>query len=149
MDPFAGWITAIYRVILAIREHIGAEEAVGVGGGEGVGVNEPAVGKVIVPALEVVKARLTVVVIAAVAQRVDVPDEGGIRGLFAVSTMHGVVAPRAVVVGRHERAVRVQQRNDIALRVEDVVVELRCLAVLVDHGERLVAIVIDKLEGLP
>ena len=55
----------------------------------------------------------------------------------------------AVVVGRGERAVRVQQRNDIALRVEDVVVELRCLAMLVDHGERLVAIVIDKLEGLP
>ena len=24
------------------------------------------------------------------------PDEGGIRGLFAVSTMHGIVAPRAV-----------------------------------------------------
>ena len=77
------------------------------------------------------------------------PDEGGIRGLFAVSTMHGVVAPRAVVVGRGERTGGIQQRNDIALRVEDVVVELRCLAVLVDHGERLVAIVIDKLEGLP
>ena len=84
------------RVILTIREHIGAEEAVGVGGGEGVGVNEPAVGEVIVPALEVVKARFAVVVIAAVAQGIDVPDEGGIRGLFAVSTMHGVVAPRAV-----------------------------------------------------
>ena len=142
------WITAHDRVILAIREHIGAEEAVGVGGGEGVGVDEPAVGKVVVPALEVVKARLTVVVIAAVAQRVDVPDEGGIRGLFAVSTMHGVVAPRAVVVGRGERTVRVQQRDDIALRVEDVVVELRCLAVLVDHGERLVAVVVHELEGL-
>ena len=76
------------------------------------------------------------------------PDEGGIRGLFAVSTMHGVVAPRAVVVGRGERAVRVQQRNDIALRVEDVVVERRGRAVVVDHGERLVAIVIDKLERL-
>ena len=24
------------------------------------------------------------------------PDEGGIRGLFAVSTMYGIVAPRAV-----------------------------------------------------
>ena len=24
------------------------------------------------------------------------PDEGRIRGLFAVSTMHGIVAPRAV-----------------------------------------------------
>ena len=96
MDPFAGWITAIYRIILAIREHIGAEEAVSVGGGEGVGIDEPAVGKVIVPALEVVETRFAVVIIATVAQRVDVPDEGGIRGLFAVSTMHGVVAPRAV-----------------------------------------------------
>ena len=137
------------RVILTIREHIGAEEAVGVGGGEGVGVNEPAVGKVIVPALEVVKARFAVVVIAAVAQGVDVPDEGGIRGLFAVSTMHGVVAPRAVVVGRDERTGGIQKGNDIALRVEDVVIELRCLAMLVDHGERLVAVVIEKLEGLP
>ena len=136
------------RVILTIREHIGAEEAVGVGGGEGVGVNEPAVGEVIVPALEVVETRFAVVVVAAVTQGIDVPDEGGIRGLFAVLIMHGVVAPRAVVVGRHERAVRVQQRNDIALRVEDVVVELRCLAMLVDHGERLVAVVIDKLERL-
>ena len=84
------------RVILTIREHIGAEDSVGVGGGEGVGVDEPAVGKVVVPALEVVKARLTVVIVTTVTQGVDVPDEGGIRGLFAVSTMHGIVAPRAV-----------------------------------------------------
>ena len=90
------WINPHDRVILAIREHIGAEEAVGVGGGEGIGIDEPAVGKVVVPALEVVKARFTVVVIATVTQGIDVPDEGGIRGLFAVSTMHGVVAPRAV-----------------------------------------------------
>ena len=76
------------------------------------------------------------------------PDEGRIRGLFAVSTMHRIVAPRAVVVGRGERAVRVQQRDDIALRVEDVVVERRGRAVVVDHGERLVAIVIDELERL-
>ena len=148
MHPFTGWIATIHRVILAIREHIGAEEAVGIGGGEGVGVNEPAVGKVIVPALEVVEARFAVVIVTTVAKRVDVPDEGGIRGLFAVSTMHGVVAPRAIVVGRGERAVRVQQRNDVALRVEDIVVERRGRAVVVDHGERLVAVVIDKLERL-
>ena len=142
------WITAHDRVILTICEHIGTEETVGVGGSEGVGVDEPAVGKVVVPALEVVKARFAVVVIAAVAQGIDVPDEGGIRGLFAVSTMHGVVAPRAVVVGRGERAVRVQQRNDVALRIEDVVVERRGRAVVVDHGERLVAVVVHELEGL-
>ena len=76
------------------------------------------------------------------------PDEGRIRGLFAVSTMHGVVAPRAVVVGRGERAVRVQQRDDIALRVEDVVIKRRGRAVVIDHGERLVAVVIDELERL-
>ena len=76
------------------------------------------------------------------------PDEGRIRGLFAVSTMHGVVAPRAVVIGGNERTGGIQKGNDIALRVEDVVVELRCLAVLVDHGERLVAVVVHELEGL-
>ena len=90
------WINPHDRVILTICEHIGAEETVGVGGSEGVGVNEPADGKVVVPALEVVKARFAVVIVTTVAQRVDVPDEGGIRGLFAVSTMHGIVAPRAV-----------------------------------------------------
>lgn len=53
------------------------------------------------------------------------PDEGSIRSLFAVSTMHGVVAPRAVVVGRDEHTGGIQKGNDIALRVEDVVVEGR------------------------
>ena len=113
-----------------------------------VGVNEPAVGKVVVPALEVVETRFAVVIIATVAQRVDVPDEAGLRNLRTFVIVHGIVAPRAVVVGRGEGAVRVQQRDDIALRVEDVVVELRCLAVLVDHGERLVAVVVHELEGL-
>ena len=125
-------------VILTIREHIGAEDSVGIGSGKGIGIDEPAVGEVVVPALEVVKARFAVVIVTTVTQGVDVPDEGRIRGLFAVSTMHGVIAPRAVVVGRDERTGGIQQRNDIALRVEDVVIERRGRAV-----------VIDKLEGLP
>ena len=142
------WINPHDRVILAIHEHIGAEEAVGVGGGEGIRVDEPAVGKVVVPALEVVEARLAVVVITTVAQWVDVPDEGSIRSLFAVSTMHGVVPPRAVVVGGNERTGGIQKGDDVALRIEDVVVERRGRAVVIDHGERLVAVVVDKLEGL-
>ena len=84
------------RIILAIREHIGAEEAVGVGGGEGVGVNEPADGRVIVAALEGVEAGLGIVVIAAVAQGVDVPDEGGRSVLHTFVIVHGIVARRAV-----------------------------------------------------
>ena len=90
------WINPHDRVILTICEHIGAEEAVGVGGGEGVGVNEPAVGEVIVPALEVVETRFAVVVIAAVTQGIDVPDEGGRSILRAFVIVYGVVAPRAI-----------------------------------------------------
>ena len=141
-------IDSIYRIIFAIRKHIATQKTLCIRRSICIRIDEPAVGKVVVPALEVVKARFAIVVIATVTKGVDVPDEGGICGLFAVSTMHGVVAPRAVVVGRSERAVRVQQRNDVALRVENVVVERRGRAVVVDHGERLVAVVIDKLERL-
>ena len=141
-------VCAINRVVSTVREHIATQKAPCIRRSICIRIDEPAVGKVIVPALEVVKARFAVVIVATVAQGIDVPDEAGGSVLLAVLIMHGVVAPRAVVVGRHERAVRVQQRNDIALRVEDVVVELRCLAMLVDHGERLVAVVVDKLEGL-
>ena len=141
-------ITVANWIILAIREHIGAEEAVSVGGGEGVGVNEPAVGEVIVPALEVIETRFAVVVIPTVTQGVDVPDEAGLRNLRAFVIVHRIVAPRAVVVGGDERTGGIQKGNDVALRVKDVVVERRGRAVVVDHGERLVAVVIDKLERL-
>ena len=90
------WINPHDRVILTICEHIGAEEAVGVGGSEGVGVNEPAARKVVVPALEVVEARFAVVVVTAVTQGIDVPDEGGRSILHTFVIVHGVVAPRAV-----------------------------------------------------
>ena len=141
-------VCAINRVVSTVREHIATQKAPCIRRSICIRIDEPAVGKVIVPALEVVKARFAVVIVATVAQGIDVPDEAGGSVLLAVLIMHGVVAPRAVVVGRHERAVRVQQRNDIALRVEDVVVERRGRAIVIDHGERLVAIVIDELERL-
>lgn len=89
-------ITKQDRIILAICEHVTIQNATNIRSYICIRIDEPAVGKVIVPALEVVEARFAVVVIATVAKRVDVPDEGRIRGLFAVSTMHGVVTPRAV-----------------------------------------------------
>lgn len=58
-------------------------------------IDEPAVGEVIVPALEVVKARFAVVV-AAVMQGIDVPNEAGGGVLLSVFIVHGVVAPCAV-----------------------------------------------------
>ena len=113
-----------------------------------VGVNEPADGRVIVAALEVVEAGLGVIVIAAVAQGVEVGDAGGIGEDFRTAVIHRAVAPCIIVVGCSDLAARIEDGGHIALRVEDVVIELRCLAVLVDHGERLVAVVIDELEGV-
>ena len=93
---FSIFIAKIYRIIGTIRKHVAFEELGNISRYDPIRVDEPAVCEVIVPALEVVEARFAVVVIAVVTQGIDVPDEGGIRGLFAVSTMHGVVAPRAV-----------------------------------------------------
>ena len=136
------WINPHDRVILTICEHIGAEETVGVGGSEGVGVNEPADGRVIVAALEVVEAGLGVVVIAAVAQGVEVAD----RRVAAV--VHRATAPGVIIVGRDHGARRIEDGRHVTLCIDKVIVQLRLRPMLIDHRERLVAVVVDKLEGL-
>lgn len=98
-------ITKQDRIILAICEHVTIQNATSIRSYICIRIEEPAVGKAVVPALEVVEARFAVVVIATVAKRVDVPDEGRIRGLFAVSIVHGIVAPRAVGAAAQRGAV--------------------------------------------
>ena len=51
-----------------------------------------------------VEARFAVVVIAAVTQRVDVPDEGGGSVLRAFVIVHGVVASRIVTAAAQRDA---------------------------------------------
>ena len=89
-------ITKQDRIILAICEHVTIQNATNIRSYICIRINEPAVGEIVVPALEVVEARLAVVVIATVAKRVDVPDEGGRSVLHTFVIVHGVVAPRAV-----------------------------------------------------
>ena len=89
-------VCAINRVVSTVREHIATQKAPCIRRSICIRIDEPAVGKVIVPALEVVKARFAVVIVATVAQGIDVPDEAGGSVLLAVLIMHGVVAPRAV-----------------------------------------------------
>ena len=93
---FSIFIAKIYRIIGTIRKHVAFEELGNISRYDPIGVDEPAVGKVVVPALEVVKARFAVVVVTAVTQGVNVPDEGGGGVLLTVCIVHGVVAPRAV-----------------------------------------------------
>ena len=89
-------ITKQDRIILAICEHVTIQNATNIRSYICIRIDEPAVGKVVVPALEVIETRFAVVVIATVAKRVDVPDEGGRSVLLTVCIVHGVVAPRAV-----------------------------------------------------
>ena len=139
-------VCAINRVVSTVREHIATQKAPCIRRSICIRVDEPADGRVIIAALEIVEAGLGIIVIAAVAQGVEVGDAGGIGEDFRTAVIHRAVAPGVIVVGRSEFAVRVQQRNDVALRVENVVVERRGRAVVIDHGERLVAIVVDKLK---
>lgn len=85
-------ITKQDRIILAICEHVTIQNATNIRSYICIRINEPAVGEVIVPALEVVKARFAVVVVAAVTQGIDVPDEAGGGVLLSVFIVHGVVA---------------------------------------------------------
>ena len=148
MADFSILIRPHDRIILAIREHIGAEEAVGIGGGEGVGVDEPADGRVIIAALEVVEAGLGVVIIAAVTQGVDVGDAGGISEDFRTAVVHCAVAPCIIVVERDHSARRIKDGRHVTLCVDKVIVQLRRRPVLIDHREGLAAVVIDELKSV-
>ena len=103
-------------------------------------IDEPAVGKVVVPALEVVEAGLGVVVIAAVAQGVEVAN----RRVAAV--VHRAVAPGVIVVGCSDLAARIEDGGHIALCTDKVIVQLRLRPMLVDHRKGLAAVVVDKLK---
>jgi len=89
-------ITKQDRIILAICEHVTIQNATNIRSYICIRIDEPAVRKVVVPALEVVKARFAVVVVTTVAKGVDVPNEAGGGVLLTVCIVHGVVAPRAV-----------------------------------------------------
>ena len=113
-----------------------------------VGVDEPADGRVIIAALEVVEAGLGVVIIAAVAQGVDVGDAGGISEDFRTAVVHCAVAPCIIVVERDHSARRIKDGRHVTLCVDKVIVQLRRRPVLIDHREGLAAVVIDELKSV-
>ena len=133
-------VTHIHRIIHTIGEKVITTNISTNTGDRIIRIYPPTNLRIVITAGYIVEPCLGVVVIAAVAQGVEVAN----RRVAAV--VHRAVAPCIIVVGCSEFAARIEDGGHIALRVEDVVIELRCLAVLVDHGERLVAVVVDKLK---
>ena len=122
--------------IIAICKHIIANNSLACAG-VAVGVDEPMCYRVVISALEVIEPSLGVVVVASVAQRVD---------LRHCACGGEDVAPCVIGIGSHRRAAAIDQLDHIALQVQDVIIRFRRCTQLVDHGERLARLVIDEIE---
>ena len=89
-------------------------------------INKPPDLGIIIPALQVIEPGLGVVVVAAVAQGVQIGDMRCGRDRGAARICHGEeLAPGVVGVIRHDRAAGIQERYHVTLQVQQVVVQGR------------------------
>ena len=105
-------ILSAYRIIETICKHIVPKDAL-TGGGVGVGVDEAADCGVVIAGLEVIEPGFFVVVVATIAQGIALRQGVGSGQDLAV----GIVR-----VGRYYLLIAVQDRQNIALEVGDIVV---------------------------
>ena len=89
-------VTHIHRIIHTIGEKVITTNISSNTGDRIIRINPPTNLRIVITAGYIIEPGLGVVVIAAVTQGIDVPDEAGGGVLLAVFIVHGVVAPRAV-----------------------------------------------------
>ena len=125
--------------IIAICKHIIANNSLACAG-VAVGVDEPMCYRVVISALEVIEPSLGVVVVASVAQRVD---------LRHCACGGEDVAPCVIGIGSHRRAAAIDQLDHIALQVQDIVIGGKTAAVVggIIQGERQPLIIIDEIQN--
>jgi hypothetical protein len=102
-------IGIVYGIIVAVRKHVIAQEALS-GGGEGIGGIETAQAGVVIPGLEVVELKFRVIDIATVAQ-------GGIlaNGIGVCAGDRQDIAPGIVSVGNNSIPTTVKDSKNIPL----------------------------------
>ena len=132
-------VRTIYRVIQAIREHVGSDEPLP-GAGEAVRIDKPTDVRVVVAALEVVEPGLAVEIIASIPDRIDRGDRCAAGGADAEDLAEGVVAVAPV-----DRSVPVDDLHYVALQVRHVVVQRPVIA----QDRRAAALVVVKLQRVP
>ena len=138
-----GRIRTINRIVLAITKHIlrsdscaRYEHTIRIDKSAGLGV--------IVAGLEIVEPGFVIVVIATIAERIEVGNMGGVGrtdGVSAAILDTQRQSPRIVGVLRHLVAVAVHDLGDIALPIIHIVVIGRCAAVFIQEtipGSRLI-----------
>ena len=85
--------------------------------------------------MEIVKTCLGVVIITAIAERIYVRQR---------SAAAYYLAPGVIGITRNNAAAAVDYTDNVALRVEDVVVQ----RIIVLHRQRLIVLVVDEVDGL-
>ena len=128
-------IALVHRVIFAVCEHVGAQEAGCVRRCVAVGVYEAADLRIIIARLEIIEAGFRVVIITAIAERIY------IRKCSAAAYY---LAPRVVAVACNNISAAVNDTDNVALRVEHIIVQ----RIIVLHRQRLVVLVVDEVDGL-
>ena len=107
----------IYRVIVTVGIEVEAADEVGRDIVHAVGIEEPANLRVVIARLQIVQARLHVVVVPAVAEGVDIPDKRAARVFRAAGVAHLPVAPGVVHILGDDISALVYQRDDVPLEV--------------------------------
>ena len=131
-------------IIIAIRKHIEPEKALS-RAAVGIGVEEALHGGVVISALEIIEAGFRIVVVAPVAQGVQV---GIIHIPGAAALDGGDVAPCVVAVLRIDRPALVDELHHVALRVQHVMEGVGSCQrgiVVAAHGKGAACLVVDEI----
>ena len=139
----SAWVIHIHRIIEAIGEHVIAQQALA-GGDIAVGIEESTPLRVIISALEIIQPGFVIVVIAAVAKRIQLAD--GV-GLAAFNGQY--LAPGIIGVDHHQHAAAVEQRDHITLQIQNIeVFRNNAIPVGVPQGEGPSACIVREVQRL-
>ena len=137
------------RRVVAISKHIESQEA-GAGVGVAVGIDESMIQGIIVSTLQIIEARVGIVVVASIAQGIQVGDVVCICNTVAVLIGNAEnFAPGVVAVPGHDGSVFIQEHENISLEIQHIVVCLRSGgAVGIDQGIGGAVGVVEEIQHL-
>ena len=129
-------VNTIRRIIVAVCKHIKSGKAV-TGAYIAVRIDEPANLGVIVTALEIIEACFGIVIVAAVAERVDLSHAAGCRDDFSVGV---IVICRDLIAGG------INQIHHVALEIGNVIIGRCCRTVAIDQAVRHTDVVVVEVQ---
>ena len=134
----------IYRVIITIRKHIATQEARS-RTSIPIRIDKPTIRRIIISTLQIIEACFGIVVVASIAQGVNVCHGAGTGNDFAPCVIG--VACHFLVFLNCGACVNTHQLDNIALQIQDIVVSSIATAAVgrVPQCKRITGVVIDEI----